>query len=68
MLLVPTLLIYNLSVTIPLVYTVPDINECVEVPELCGGSEASVCTNTDGGYTCTCKSGYQLSDQNVCKG
>ena len=47
---------------------VVDVNECVEVPEVCGGSDAGVCTNTDGGYVCTCRNGFVLNDNNVCIG
>ena len=35
-----------------------DINECEEVPSLCGAG--STCTNTDGSYTCTCVEGFQM--------
>ena len=34
-----------------------DINECDEGSHNC--AENSVCTNTDGGFACECKSGYQ---------
>ena len=42
-----------------------DINECQEVISDCHG-EAS-CTNTDGNYTCTCRSGY-IGDWKWCQG
>jgi hypothetical protein len=43
--------------TLSLVYTVSDINECDEAIDDC----AQVCTDTDLGYTCSCRSGYRLA-------
>ena len=37
-----------------------DINECEEIPPVCGAS--STCTNTDGSYTCTCVTGFEMVD------
>lgn len=34
-----------------------DINECDEASHNC--AENAVCTNTDGGFTCVCESGYE---------
>ena len=42
-----------------------DINECVQNTSLC----QQLCINTDGGYTCSCRSGYQLIEgTNQCQG
>ena len=35
----------------------PDIDECTEQIDGC----AQICTDTDGSYTCSCNSGYELS-------
>ena len=43
-----------------------DINECQE-PNKCG-DELKVCANNVGSYTCTCMSGYTLSDNGTCVG
>ncbi|XP_064596575.1 multiple epidermal growth factor-like domains protein 6 [Liolophura sinensis] len=37
-----------------------DIDECTEYPGVCGNN--SVCTNTDGNYTCACGQGYRQID------
>ena len=34
-----------------------DVNECVVTPNICGSDKT--CVNTDGGYECNCRSGYQ---------
>ena len=34
-----------------------DVNECVVMPDICGFDKT--CVNTDGGYECNCRSGYQ---------
>ena len=42
-----------------------DLNECAEGLDDC----SQTCTNTDGGFTCSCVSGYQLlSDNKTCEG
>ena len=42
-----------------------DLNECIEGLDDC----SQTCTNTDGGFTCSCESGYQLlSDNKTCEG
>ncbi|KAL5010333.1 hypothetical protein ScPMuIL_012638 [Solemya velum] len=33
-----------------------DVNECVETPDICGSE--TICTNTNGSYICSCKTGY----------
>ncbi|XP_048581956.1 uncharacterized protein LOC5522228 isoform X2 [Nematostella vectensis] len=34
-----------------------DLNECVETPYVCSGDN-SICQNTEGSFTCSCKPGY----------
>ncbi len=41
-----------------------DIDECFLDATLC----EQVCTNTDGGFVCSCMEGYQLLDGNQCEG
>ncbi len=42
-----------------------DIDECFLNSSLC----EQICTNTDGGYVCSCMVGYQLvSETNQCEG
>ena len=42
-----------------------DINECQVDPLAC----AQVCNNTDGGYSCSCFSGYTLAEDGIsCNG
>ena len=44
---------------------ITDINECA----MFNGNCSQVCTNTDGGYECSCSAGYQFDDDNVtCNG
>ena len=50
-----------------------DIHECMETPNLCGPN--SICTNNNGSYSCSCWSGYHvtnadypISDKNLCIG
>lgn len=51
--------------TIMLFMTFADINECATYNGACD----HFCTNTDGSYTCSCSSGYQLeSDGHNCTG
>jgi fibulin 1/2 len=46
------------------VYTL-DIDECAEDIDGC----AQTCTNTNGSYSCSCNTGYQLaSDNQGCNG
>lgn len=33
-----------------------DVDECVETPDICGSE--TICTNTNGSYICSCKTGY----------
>nr|XP_055043003.1 adhesion G protein-coupled receptor E1-like [Misgurnus anguillicaudatus] len=40
-----------------------DVDECVEIPEICGPN--SICNNTDGSYDCSCTSGYKVTDPNL---
>jgi len=35
----------------------PDINECSDSSDTCDAT-SGICTNTPGGYTCACQSGY----------
>lgn len=43
-----------------------DIDECLEVT---GKKCPQLCTNTEGGYTCSCVTGFQLmDDQKSCTG
>ena len=47
------------------IYDFADINECATYNGACD----HFCTNTDGSYTCSCSSGYQLeSDGHNCTG
>ena len=41
-----------------------DINECDEL----NGGCSHYCNNTDGSYYCSCPVGYELDDQELCKG
>ena len=41
-------------------FLLPDIDECTERIDGC----AQICTDTDGSYTCSCNSGYQLGNNN----
>ena len=41
-----------------------DINECNVLNVGC----SHYCNNTDGSYYCSCPVGYDLIDQNLCKG
>ena len=46
-----------------------DIDECDENLALCNSSTSTHCANTDGDYTCYCKTGYQPSmDGHSCEG
>ena len=47
---------------------IPDINECFEKTDNCDNN--AVCTNTPGGYNCTCKPGLTDvdGDGKTCKG
>ena len=36
-----------------------DLDECQQQPATCSQD----CANTDGSYTCSCTSGYQLADE-----
>lgn len=43
-----------------------DIDECTAMTDNCDTS-VGVCTNTQGGYTCSCASGYMLAaDERTC--
>ena len=56
---------YWLSCTLIPWNTVPDTDECADGIDDC----AQVCTDTDLGYTCSCRSGYRLaSDGRGCDG
>ena len=46
-----------------------DIDECAEGTDDCDDDTRAVCTNTNGSYTCTCKSGFSGSGASgTCKG
>ena len=52
-------------VYIQLIYTCIDIDECNDFNEGC----AQTCTNVNGSYTCSCSTGYVLSnDAHNCTG
>ncbi|XP_076127971.1 uncharacterized protein LOC143109199 [Alosa pseudoharengus] len=38
----------------------PDVDECLQTPSICGPN--SVCNNTVGDYSCTCRNKYQVSN------
>ncbi len=40
-----------------------DVNECVEISDICGPN--SICNNTVGSYNCSCMSGYNVTDPNL---
>ena len=46
-------------------HTLTDINECSEGSDTC--DENANCTNTDGSYNCSCKTGYTGDGRN-CSG
>uniref|UniRef100_A0A671QV55 Uncharacterized protein n=1 Tax=Sinocyclocheilus anshuiensis TaxID=1608454 RepID=A0A671QV55_9TELE len=43
--------------------TCKDVNECVEISDVCGPN--SICNNTVGSYNCSCMSGYNVTDPNL---
>ena len=50
-----------------LLLVVSDVNECEEGPAHGPCSQHANCSNTHGGYQCTCRDGYQ-GDGNNCTG
>ena len=52
------LLHYNYNI----LSSTPDINECLLNSSLCG--ERRTCTNTPGGYNCSCAYGYKKNESN----
>ena len=57
-------MLYELTATLLLIIFI-DINECAENRDSC----AQICTDTDGGYSCSCEAGYDLaSDRRGCNG
>ena len=56
----------NETIEVPWLIILPtDKNEC----KLANGGCDHVCTNTDGSYDCSCKSGFQLkSNRRECEG
>ena len=52
-------------------FTSPDVNECMEDSHSCD-EENQICYNTDGGYSCLCKDGFDFNvngtqcEGNVC--
>ena len=55
----------HLSTAIKFLYTHPDTDECFLETDLCDQS----CTNTAGGYTCSCGTGYTLDNNGrTCSG
>ena len=58
-------LIAKLNIIISYVYTCADIDECDEDTDGC----AHMCTDTKGGYVCSCDVGYRLAnDSHGCDG
>ena len=50
---------------IVVVYMCTDINECLLNMDNC----SQVCTNTEGGFTCSCRDGYTLGEDGTsCEG
>ena len=48
-------------------YWISDKDECAETTPICG--TGGTCLNTEGSYTCTCTTGYELvSDGTTCAG
>ncbi len=47
-----------LVVLISILFYVIDVNECLEASSVCD----QLCTNNIGSFTCSCNTGYQLSD------
>ena len=48
---------------------IPDINECELDLDDCDDLRVADCINIDGGFSCTCKTGYTGSARNgTCKG
>ena len=47
-----------------------DIDECSDTSlHTCDEDDTATCTNNEGGYTCTCPTGYKWSDSSVsCEG
>uniref|UniRef100_A0A671QV57 Adhesion G protein-coupled receptor F5-like n=1 Tax=Sinocyclocheilus anshuiensis TaxID=1608454 RepID=A0A671QV57_9TELE len=40
-----------------------DVDECVEISDICGPN--SICNNTVGSHNCSCTSGYNVTDTNL---
>ena len=56
----------SVIIMIMMMMMISDVNECVELEGVCRGG---VCTNTFGGFTCTCSAGYQLDfHKQICAG
>jgi len=53
-----------IKVNITLWFCLLDINECDESSSDCD----QICTNTPGAFTCSCHSGYTLTDGNCIEG
>uniref|UniRef100_A0A8C1I5U8 Adhesion G protein-coupled receptor F3b n=1 Tax=Cyprinus carpio TaxID=7962 RepID=A0A8C1I5U8_CYPCA len=53
----------NSSLPISIDNTCRDVNECVEISDVCGPN--SICNNTVGSYNCWCMSGYNETDPNL---
>ncbi|KAK7482987.1 hypothetical protein BaRGS_00025764, partial [Batillaria attramentaria] len=47
------------------VYCEEDVDECSQIPSVCGGDQ--LCTNTRGSYTCSCLDGYRLNLTDTCE-
>ena len=45
------------TMTAFLIFYIVDIDECVEIPEICKNGQ---CQNTFGSYICVCPLGYRL--------
>ncbi len=46
-----------------LYFFLKDVDECVEIPDVCGPN--SICNNTVGSHNCSCMSGYNVTDPNI---
>ena len=56
--------LFELVVHLCLPFNSLDINEC----DVLNGGCSHYCNNTDGSYYCSCPVGYELVDQELCKG
>ena len=50
----------------PIMVYIIDINECVEMDDICG--EVAECVNAVGSYECNCIEGYEAAPNGTCVG